>query len=226
VLSNIQAYQRLAAPEDTLISQQVGGLAVMAQQSINAKQDCEEMVFATAGSLIELFDSSSRTGTVQTHTVDRHLIDRLSTADDTLRALGSFAMSLEAEMQEVARKRSREGCGSWQRGAKWGSWDTIATDEIVLQRTQDPNLIRSLRKPRQEPVVRGAGSCIDAANIEASDELKPPEQRHAQLLHGGPDGEYRKCDITGKWMPVGYAATVAERDCGERGATAGFFVSY
>jgi len=218
LLSNIQSYQRFAAPGDALISQQVGGLALSAQQSINATQDCEERVLAIAGSLSELFDSSSRNGHV--------LLDRLNTADDTLHALGSFGMFLEADMEEVARKRRREGCGSWQRGAKWGSWDTVATDEIVLQRTQDPNLVRSLRNPRQELGVRLAGSSIDAAVIEASADLNPPEQQHAQLLHGGPDGEYHKCDLTGKWVPIGYAATVAERDCGERGATAGFFVSY
>jgi hypothetical protein len=141
--------------------------------------------------------------------------------------LGIFGTRLGNEMERAANNRKLMTSSMGGLPTVWSSWEPVATNEISLRRTQDPDLVRFLRKGQHGSseywmVVSVGGN--DAAEENGKD--LSLLMRHGHLLHGGPDGEYRRCSVTGKWMPIGYAATIAGRDCGERGANAGFFVTY
>jgi hypothetical protein len=216
LLSSIQAYQRLAAPGAMPnIEKQVENLATSSQEAADDMQDCEQRLGVTASSLLDLFGGSARSGV-------------FDVATEVLRDLGSFGKYLEIEMNSIARMRKHRSLAQWQRGARWGTWEPVVTDDIVLQKTQDPDIVRLLRNPLSGDALSAVNAGSDALRVRADREAQrqTPEQKHAQLLHGGPDGEYRRCELTGRWLPIGYAAAVAERDYGERGATAGFFSTY
>jgi len=217
VLGSIQRYQRLANPgsihlgdrysQPLVVNQQLRDLASSLQQGMDELDGCQERLTTSANSIVGLFGRSANAR-----------VTLFEAATDSLQCLYQFGTYLEVEMHALASAQKR-GLG---RTGQWGHWQTVETDHIVLQTTRDLDLVRQMRNPSQDQpeAVPFARAAPDAVADQG------PEMQHVHLLHGGPDGEYHRCEATGKWVPVGYAAAVAERDRGDRGATAGFFVTF
>jgi hypothetical protein len=206
------------------IGQQLELLSASAQQAATDMQDCEQRLPEIADALLQLFGHESSHGV-------------LESATGMLHDLASFGACLEQEKEAIDRM-ARRRCPknyAWQRGEKWGTWTEVPTDEMILTRTTDLDVIRSLRASAHDfadstdsdwVIVSGTGS----GSASRSPGKQPINSKvlgeHHHLLHGGPDGEYKRCELTGRWVPCGMAADLAERDRGTRGATAGFFVTY
>jgi hypothetical protein len=203
-----------------LLQEQVRQLSIVALKVSQDTQECQERLRVAAQVVLDLFGGSAP----RCHEPCR----LVKVADAMLDNLGIFGTRLGNEMQraENYHKLMRSSMGGLP--TVWSSWEPVATNEISLQRTQDPDLVRLLRNDQDGSseywmVVSVGGK--DAVEEKGNKDISLL-MRHGHLLHGGPDGEYSRCSVTGKWMPVGYAATIADRDRGERGANAGFFVTY
>jgi len=215
LIKSIHAYDSYTSG-GPLLQEQVRQLTIDALKVSQDTQDCQERLGVAAQSVLDLFGGSA----------PRYLdsCGLSKAAGAMLDNLGIFGTRLGSEMERAAnnRKLMRSSMGGLP--AVWGSWEPVATNEISLRRTQDPDLVRLLRNGQH-----GSSEywmVVSAGGKDAVEEKGNIDMRHAHLLHGGPDGEYRRCSVTGKWIPVGYAATIADRDCGERGANAGFFFTY
>jgi hypothetical protein len=180
------------------IPEQLASLSVSLQEAVGNVQACKISLPRIAQEVSEFFGA------------DRGQMSaghKLDYATEVMQNLYCLGQRLEQEKQSIDRKRRYER--SWRQGGETcQKWTAVNTECIVMHRTNDPDLIRA-----------GKG---DHASVHRPES----KQKIAQLLHGGPDGEYRRCELTGTWVPVGFAAAVAERDRGSRGANAGFFVTY
>jgi hypothetical protein len=213
-----QDFARLIVVEpssDSCINQQLHSLQENTEQAIHDMSECLSNLPEIATGLVEFFDGM-RQGSLECCT---RLLD----------SLAHFGNGLKYEKKVIDHNSKRCSNGSWHRGSAWGTWETVDTMEIALRNTADPDLIRSLKGPQPTTVQKTEGE--DSSDQKDKDDNKQQaaaacEPKLAHLLHGGADGEYRRCETTGKWIPVGLAAHIAERDRGTRGATAGFFVTY
>jgi len=217
------------ASAQTCISQQLASLEVSAREAVSNMQDCELRLPLVAAALLDFFGHETPGAQVES-------------ASELLRHLALLGDCLVQEKAAIDRQLRRQHSShyAWQRGKKWGTWTTVPTDEIILSRTTDPDVIRLLRAPCQgltdsndlldwivlgDDPSGGVSRNSRRGGADANTTIKGLD-KHAHLLHGGPDGEYKRCELTGMWVPVGATATLAERDRGTRGATAGFFVTY
>jgi hypothetical protein len=202
-----------------LLQEQVRQLSIDALKVSQATQECQKRIGAASQSVLDLFDGSAPRCHEPCH------LSKVASA--LLDNLGIFGTRLGNEMERAASNRKRMTSSMGGLPTVWGSWEPVATNEISLRRTQDPELVRFLRNGQH-----GSGEYWMVVSVGSKDAAEENGKDlslvmcHGHLLHGGPDGEYRRCSVTGKWMPVGHAATIAARDCGERGANAGFFVTY
>jgi len=218
ICSTIREYQTHSLGRTARISQQTQDLAESALEAEIALAQSQGCLAATSQALLELFGGSSPAPNATTN----------GEAAEVLHALSSFGCHLEREMDALSNRRRRGWSRSCQRGERWGTWKPVATDTTTLYRTQDPDLVRLLRNPQSDdqarltPQIEAGGPRLQ----HAEQSPKMAQLRHSHLLHGGPDGEFQKCEVTGRWIPIGHAAIVAERDRGERGATAGFFTTF
>jgi hypothetical protein len=212
-----QDFTRLIVVEsssNSCINQQLRRLQEHTDQAIDDMSECLTNLPEMATGLVEFFEG--RQGNLE-------LCTRL------LDSLAHFGARLQFEKAVIDRNSKRCSSASWHRGSAWGTWEAVDTTEIALRNTADPDLIRSLKGPQPTTVQKSQGD--DVSDQKDKDDKKQQvtsacEPKLAHLLHGGADGEYRRCETTGKWIPVGLAAHIAERDRGTRGATAGFFVTY
>jgi len=212
------------AVSQTCISQQLESLAASAQQAATDMQDCEERLPEVGNALLQLFGDES----------SRAVLESATEMLQHLAFLGTCLAQEKEAIDRMARRRCPKNY-AWQRGERWGTWTTVPTDDMILARTNDPDVIRSLRALAQDCSVS-----TDSDWVLVGDDTSGSSKRnagnatisskalgeHHHLLHGGPDGEYKRCELTGRWVPCGMAADLAERDRGTRGATAGFFVTY
>lgn len=193
----VSANQLATGMSKSRIPDQVLGLREVLRDAFHKLEVCEIGLPRMANDLIDLF-GQGRAADLQDVTVLLHCLEVLG-------------RNLETEKETVDRKR-RSAQGSGKRGQKWGTWEEVDTKSMVLARSSDPDFIRASR-------VHIEGAEVLAARQHS---LQPLEH----LLHGGPDGQFKRCDLTGRWLPVGHAAAAAARDRDSRGATAGFFLTY
>merc|ERR1712070_196917 len=103
-----------------------------------------------------------------------------------------------------------------------GAWEPVNTNPVALHTTKDPDLIRALKfsacRPEGDASQTGETNNDTRGRREGAQakEVNSSEPKHAQLLHGGPQGEYERCELTGSWTATGLAATMAARDRGMR----------
>merc|ERR1711918_226511 len=99
--------------------------------------------------------------------------------------------------RELRHQRSRALAG--QNAEITTTWEPVKTDYIALHATTDPDLIRTLKFAARRP--EGDASQMDETSKDAlsrekgtvAKEEKSSEKQHAQLLHGGPQGQYERC---------------------------------
>jgi len=202
---------------DPCVDRQLREFSVTLQQSVDSMELCEACLLDSAEYLVGLFGSTRGRNSLQSGTNVLADFERLGNH-----------LSREKDTLDRLQNRSQSSHYAWQRGRTWGVWEPVDTDEVALRATKDPDLIRALRVPQEkdDASVEDAAAQLASRSAPAGRNKEQSTDKHARLLHGGPAGEFRKCDMTGKWIPVGYAAVLAERDTSQRGATAGFFVTY
>lgn len=152
---------------------------------------------------------------------------QLTTARDALQSLSVLGSRLQGEMNKIVRRRGIQDAGPYQRGGRWGTWERVDTDGMVLQATSDLDLLRALRRfPLPHDNAAATNAPTTGANSGETEKTVQSIDRHHHLMHGGQDGEYRRDPESGRWVPVGATAAMVARDRGDRGAVAGWFATY
>jgi len=117
-----------------------------------------------------------------------------------LHCLSRFGRKLESQM------RRQHTTGGGARRLRWGVYPVVDTAHYIANLTSDLDLIRNIRAPPSD----NANQAEDAARVRRPSPTpkEMPGTNGDLLMHGGPEGEYRRHPETGRWMPLGMMALI------------------
>lgn len=114
--------------------------------------------------------------------------------------LRRFGQRLESYLLEFVRTR---GSGT----AVNRVFPVVDTNAYLANVTADLDIIRGLRAPPQSVAPRAAEATAPAGRPVYAPAAQALATKN-RLMHGGPEGEYRRCPETGRWVPIGAMAIV------------------